>query len=62
MPALLVLLMAASFPFLPIPVIEDLTPFQIGFIGLGWLYDRRGLPGRHRLGGRGQTEAAGCSG
>jgi polar amino acid transport system permease protein len=38
-PALVVLLlMAGSFPFLPIPVVQDLTPFQIAFIGLGFVY------------------------
>jgi polar amino acid transport system permease protein len=38
-PALLVLIiMYVSFPFLPIPVVEDLTGFQIGFIGLGLVY------------------------
>ena len=38
-PALLVLLlMAGSFPFLPIPVVKDLTTFQIAFIGLGLTY------------------------
>lgn len=38
-PALLVLLlMAGSFPFLPIPVVSDLTVFQIGVIGLGLVY------------------------
>jgi len=39
LPALLVLLiMFASFPFLPIPVIKSLSEFQIGFIGLGLVY------------------------
>ena len=38
-PALLVLIvMYVSFPFLPIPVVQDLTGFQIGFIGLGLVY------------------------
>jgi polar amino acid transport system permease protein len=38
-PALVVLLlMAGSFPFLPIPVVQDLTTFQIAFIGLGITY------------------------
>jgi polar amino acid transport system permease protein len=38
-PALLVLLlMYVSFPFLNLPVIEDLTGYQIGFIGLGLVY------------------------
>jgi polar amino acid transport system permease protein len=61
-PALLVLLlMAGSFPFLPIPVIEDLTPFQIGFIGLGMVYAAY-VAEVYRAGidsvDRGQTEAA----
>ena len=56
-PALLVLvLMAGSFPFLPVPVIKDLTTFQIAFLGLGiglrGLH-RGGLPRRHRVGGPG---------
>jgi polar amino acid transport system permease protein len=39
LPALLViLLMAGSFPFLPIPVIQDLTEFQIAFLALGIVY------------------------
>jgi polar amino acid transport system permease protein len=38
-PALLLLiLMYVSFPFLNLPVIEDLTGYQIGFIGLGLVY------------------------
>ncbi len=38
-PALVVLLlMAGSFPYLPIPVVQDLTTFQIAFIGLGITY------------------------
>ncbi|HSJ73513.1 MAG TPA: amino acid ABC transporter permease [Miltoncostaeaceae bacterium] len=61
-PALLVLIMMyVSFPFLPIPVIEDLTGFQIGFIGLGLVYAayiaevyRAGIESVER----GQTEAA----
>ena len=61
-PALLVLIvMYVSFPFLPIPVIEDLTGFQIGFIGLGLVYAayiaevyRAGIESVER----GQTEAA----
>src|SRR5262245_9859800 len=61
-PALLVLLlMFASFPFLPIPVVQDLTEYQIGFIGLGIVYAayvtvvyRAGLDSVDR----GQTEAA----
>ena len=61
-PALLILLlMAGSFPFLPIPVIEDLTPFQIGFIGLGMVYAAY-VAEVYRAGidsvDRGQTEAA----
>ena len=62
-PALLVLLlMAGSFPFLPIPVVQDLTPFQIAFIGAG---ARRTPPTSPRSTGpassrstAGQTEAA----
>jgi polar amino acid transport system permease protein len=61
-PALLVLIvMYVSFPFLPIPVVQDLTGFQIGFIGLGLVYaayvaevDRAGIESVDR----GQTEAA----
>ncbi len=61
-PALLVLIiMYVSFPFLPIPVVEDLTGFQIGFIGLGLVYAayiaevyRAGIESVER----GQTEAA----
>jgi polar amino acid transport system permease protein len=61
-PALLVLLlMFGSFPFLPIPVVRDLTAFQIGFIGIGLVYAayvaevyRAGLDSVER----GQTEAA----
>lgn len=38
-PALLILLlMAGSFPFLPIPVVKDLSTFQIAFIALGLTY------------------------
>ena len=61
-PALLVLIvMYVSFPFLPIPVVQDLTGFQIGFIGLGLVYAayvaevyRAGIESVER----GQTEAA----
>ncbi len=61
-PALLVLIiMYVSFPFLPIPVIEDLTGFQIGFIGLGLVYAAY-IAEVYRAGiesvDRGQTEAA----
>jgi polar amino acid transport system permease protein len=61
-PALLVLLlMAGSFPFLPIPVIQDLTTFQIAFIGLGMVYAAY-IAEVYRAGiesvDRGQTEAA----
>jgi polar amino acid transport system permease protein len=61
-PALLVLiLMYVSFPFLPIPVVEDLTAFQIGFIGLGLVYAAY-VAEVYRAGiesvDRGQTEAA----
>jgi polar amino acid transport system permease protein len=61
-PALLVLLlMAGSFPFLPIPVVQDLTPFQIGWIGLGLVYAAY-IAEVYRAGiesvDRGQTEAA----
>jgi polar amino acid transport system permease protein len=61
-PALLVLIiMYVSFPFLPIPVIEDLTAFQIGFIGLGLVYAAY-VAEVYRAGiesvDRGQTEAA----
>jgi polar amino acid transport system permease protein len=38
-PALVVLLlMAGSFPFLPVPVVQDLTVFQIAVLGLGLVY------------------------
>ena len=62
MPALLVLIiMYVSFPFLPIPVVEDLTAFQIGFIGLGLVYAAY-VAEVYRAGiesvDRGQTEAA----
>ena len=61
-PALLVLIiMYVSFPFLPIPVLEDLTGFQIGFIGLGLVYAAY-IAEVYRAGiesvDRGQTEAA----
>lgn len=61
-PALLVLLlMAGSFPFLPIPVVQDLTTFQIAFIGLGLVYAAY-VAEVYRAGiesvDRGQTEAA----
>lgn len=61
-PALLVLLiMFASFPFLPIPVVQDLTEYQIGFIGLGLVYAAY-VAEVYRAGidsvDRGQTEAA----
>jgi polar amino acid transport system permease protein len=61
-PALLVLIiMYVSFPFLPIPVVEDLTGFQIGFIGLGLVYAAY-IAEVYRAGiesvDRGQTEAA----
>jgi polar amino acid transport system permease protein len=61
-PALLVLIiMYVSFPFIPIPVIEDLTGFQIGFIGLGLVYAAY-IAEVYRAGiesvDRGQTEAA----
>ena len=61
-PALLVLLlMAGSFPFLPIPIVKDLTPFEIGWIGLGLVYAAY-IAEVYRAGiesvDRGQTEAA----
>jgi polar amino acid transport system permease protein len=61
-PALLVLLlMAGSFPFLPIPVVKDLTTFQIAFLGLGLVYAAY-IAEVYRAGiesvDRGQTEAA----
>jgi polar amino acid transport system permease protein len=61
-PALLVLIiMYVSFPFLPVPVLEDLTAFQIGFIGLGLVYAAY-VAEVYRAGiesvDRGQTEAA----
>ena len=61
-PALLVLLlMAGSFPFLPIPVVKDLTTFPIAFIGLGLVYAAY-IAEVYRAGiesvDRGQTEAA----
>jgi polar amino acid transport system permease protein len=61
-PALLVLLlMAGSFPFLPIPVVKDLTTFQIAFIGLGLTYAAY-IAEVYRAGiesvDRGQSEAA----
>jgi polar amino acid transport system permease protein len=53
--------MYVSFPFLPIPVVEDLTGFQIGFIGLGLVYAAY-IAEVYRAGiesvDRGQTEAA----
>jgi His/Glu/Gln/Arg/opine family amino acid ABC transporter permease subunit len=62
LPALLVLLlMYGSFPFLPIPVIKDLSGFQIGCIGLGIVYAAY-VAEVYRAGidsvDRGQTEAA----
>jgi polar amino acid transport system permease protein len=62
LPALLVLLlMAGSFPFLPIPVIQDLTAFQIAFLALGIVYAAY-IAEVYRAGiesvDRGQTEAA----
>ena len=62
LPALLViLLMAGSFPFLPIPVIQDLTEFQIAFLALGIVYAAY-IAEVYRAGiesvDRGQTEAA----
>jgi polar amino acid transport system permease protein len=61
-PALLVLLlMFASFPFLPIPVVKSLSEFQIGVIGLGLVYAAY-IAEVYRAGiesvDRGQTEAA----
>jgi polar amino acid transport system permease protein len=61
-PALLVLIvMYVSFPFLPIPVVQDLTGFQIGVIGLGLVYAAY-VAEVYRAGiesvDRGQTEAA----
>jgi polar amino acid transport system permease protein len=61
-PALLVLvLMAGSFPFLPIPIVSDLTTFQIAFLGLGFVYAAY-IAEVYRAGiesvDRGQTEAA----
>ena len=61
-PALLVLIiMYVSFPFLPVPVLEDLTAFQIGFIGLGLVYAAY-VAEVYQAGiesvDRGQTEAA----
>jgi polar amino acid transport system permease protein len=62
LPALLVLLlMAGSFPFLPIPVIQDLSAFQIAFLALGIVYAAY-VAEVYRAGiesvDRGQTEAA----
>ena len=62
LPALLVLLlMAGSFPFLPIPVIQDLTAFQIAFLALGIVYAAY-IAEVYRAGiesvDRGQAEAA----
>lgn len=62
LPALLVLIiMWASFPALPIPLLQDLTEFQIGALGLGLVYAayvaevyRSGIDSVDR----GQTEAA----
>lgn len=62
LPALLVLIiMWASFPALDIPVLQDLTEFQIGALGLGLVYAayvaevyRSGIDSVDR----GQTEAA----
>ena len=61
-PALLVLLlMYGSFPFLSVPVVQDLTGFQIGFLGLGLVYAAY-VAEVYRAGiesvDRGQTEAA----
>jgi polar amino acid transport system permease protein len=61
-PALLVLIMMyVSFPFLSIPVVDDLTGFQIGFIGLGLVYAAY-IAEVYRAGiesvDRGQAEAA----
>jgi polar amino acid transport system permease protein len=61
-PALLVLIvMYVSFPFLSVPVVEDLTGYQIGFIGLGLVYSAY-IAEVYRAGiesvDRGQTEAA----
>jgi polar amino acid transport system permease protein len=61
-PALLVLIiMYVSFPFLPIPVLQDLTGFQIGVLGLGLVYAAY-VAEVYRAGiesvDRGQTEAA----
>ena len=61
-PALLVLvLMAGSFPFLPVPVIKDLSTFQIAFLALGIVYAAY-IAEVYRAGiesvDRGQTEAA----
>jgi polar amino acid transport system permease protein len=61
-PALVVLLlMAGSFPFLPIPVVQDLSTFQIAFIGLGFVYAAY-VAEVYRAGiesiDRGQSEAA----
>jgi polar amino acid transport system permease protein len=62
LPALLVLLlMAGSVPFLPIPVIQDLCAFQIAFLALGIVYAAY-IAEVYRAGiesvDRGQTEAA----
>lgn len=62
LPALLILIiMWASFPALPVPVLQDLTEFQIGALGLGLVYAayvaevyRSGIDSVDR----GQTEAA----
>ena len=61
-PALLVIItMNASFPVLPIPGINRLSEFQIGFLGLGLVYAAY-LAEVYRAGiesvERGQTEAA----
>lgn len=61
-PALLILLlMNSSFPFLPIPIVKDLTSFQIAFIALGITYAAY-IAEVYRAGiesvDRGQTEAA----
>lgn len=62
LPALLVIiLMWASFPYLPVPVLPDLTSFQIGFLALGIVYAAY-VAEVYRAGiesvDRGQTEAA----
>jgi polar amino acid transport system permease protein len=62
LPSLLVIILFwGSFPFLPVPILPDLTPFQIGVVALGIVYAAY-LAEVYRAGiesiERGQIEAA----